>query len=146
MGVKKLYRSRTDKVLGGVCGGIADYFQVDPTLIRLLAVILFFAEGIGFLFYIIACMIIPERGEENFIDVEAEVEEEDNSSSTENKNGNKGEKSYNPQKLLGFILIGAGIFFILDKWFFFFAWHRAWPLILVVLGAYFIIKGVRNDG
>ena len=92
MGVKKLYRSRTDKVLGGVCGGIADYFQVDPTLIRLLAVILFFAEGIGFLFYIIAWMIIPERGEESFIDVEAEVEEEDNSSSTENKNGNKGEK------------------------------------------------------
>ncbi|MCH9030633.1 MAG: PspC domain-containing protein [candidate division Zixibacteria bacterium] len=57
---KRLYRSRTDKVIGGVCGGLADYFDVDPTLVRLLVVLLFLAGGIGVLAYLIAWIVIPK--------------------------------------------------------------------------------------
>ena len=57
---KKLYRSATDKKLGGVCGGIAEYFNIDPTLVRLGAVALSFAAGGGVLAYILAAIIIPE--------------------------------------------------------------------------------------
>ena len=57
---KRLYRSRTDKVIGGVCGGLADYFDVDPTLVRLLVVLLFLAGGIGILAYLIAWIVIPK--------------------------------------------------------------------------------------
>lgn len=57
---KKLYRSRTNKMLGGVCAGVAEYFNVDPTLIRLLWV-LFAFTGAGILVYIIAWIIIPEN-------------------------------------------------------------------------------------
>jgi phage shock protein PspC (stress-responsive transcriptional regulator) len=56
---KQLYRSRTDKILGGVCGGIAEYFHVDPVLIRVLWVILIFIMGTGILAYLVAWLIIP---------------------------------------------------------------------------------------
>jgi len=60
-GQKKLYRSRTNKVLGGVCAGIAEYMKVDPTIVRIIAVILALCSGVGFLAYIIAWIMIPEN-------------------------------------------------------------------------------------
>ena len=60
MGTKKLYRSKTNKILCGVCGGIGEYFNVDPTLIRLLFVI-FVCTGSGVLVYIIAAIVIPQE-------------------------------------------------------------------------------------
>lgn len=60
MGTKKLYRSRTNKMLCGVCGGVGEYFNVDPTLIRLLFVI-FGCTGSGVLAYIIAAIVIPQE-------------------------------------------------------------------------------------
>ena len=56
---KKLRKSKTDKKLCGVCGGIAEYFNIDPTLIRLAAVALTCAGGSGVLAYIVAAIIIP---------------------------------------------------------------------------------------
>lgn len=58
---KKLYRSTTDKKLGGVCGGIAEYFEIDSTLVRLLLVLCVWFAGAGLLAYIIAWAIMPER-------------------------------------------------------------------------------------
>lgn len=60
-GVKRLYRSGKDKVLGGVCGGIAEYLGVDPVLIRLIWAIAVFFYGTGVLLYIIAWIIIPRN-------------------------------------------------------------------------------------
>lgn len=57
--MKKLYRSRKDSKIAGVCGGIAEYFNVDPTIIRLLAVLTIFFGGGGIVAYIIAWIIIP---------------------------------------------------------------------------------------
>jgi phage shock protein PspC (stress-responsive transcriptional regulator) len=57
---KKLYRSRMDRRVCGVCGGIGEYFSIDPTLIRVLFVI-FGLTGSGILAYIIAAIIIPEQ-------------------------------------------------------------------------------------
>ena len=57
---KKLYRSRMDRKICGVCGGVGEYFAIDPTLIRLLFVI-FGLTGAGILAYIIAAIIIPEQ-------------------------------------------------------------------------------------
>ena len=60
MNGKRLYRSTQERMLCGVCGGIAEYFDVDPTLIRLGAVVLGFT-GSGIVAYIIAAIIIPYR-------------------------------------------------------------------------------------
>ena len=65
--MKKLYRSRKDSKIAGVCGGIAEYFSIDPTIIRLLAVITIFFGGGGIVSYLIAWLIIPlePSGEES---------------------------------------------------------------------------------
>jgi len=55
---KKLYRSNRDRMLCGVCGGIGDYLNVDPTLIRLVLAVLA-CSGTGFLAYLLAAVIIP---------------------------------------------------------------------------------------
>ena len=59
--IKRVYRSGKDRILGGVCGGIGDYFGVDPVIIRLFWILLTLAYGIGILFYIIAWFIIPRN-------------------------------------------------------------------------------------
>ncbi len=58
--MKKLYRSSNDRIFLGVCGGIGEYLNVDPTIIRLLAVILGFT-GSGIIAYLVAAIIMPER-------------------------------------------------------------------------------------
>jgi phage shock protein C len=58
---KRLYRSKRDRMLGGVCGGLGNFFTIDPVLIRLMWVVSFFAVGVGFLAYIIAWIIVPEE-------------------------------------------------------------------------------------
>ena len=58
---KKLYRSREDRWVGGVCGGLARYLDVDPIVIRLIALILVLCAGGGLLVYIIAWIVIPDE-------------------------------------------------------------------------------------
>ena len=58
---KRLYKSKTDKKLDGVCAGIAKYFNIDPTLIRLVWVIFALAAGGGVLAYIIAAIVMPRE-------------------------------------------------------------------------------------
>ncbi len=58
---KKLYLSDRDKKIAGVCGGIAEYFEVDPTLVRLLWVAFSLAYGSGLIMYIVCALVIPNR-------------------------------------------------------------------------------------
>lgn len=58
--MKRLYRSRSNRIICGVCGGIGEYLGVDPTVIRLLALLLGFT-GAGFVAYIVAAIIMPEE-------------------------------------------------------------------------------------
>lgn len=60
MEARKLYRSVTNKMLCGVCGGIGEYFNIDPTIIRLIWAILIFS-GPGIIAYIIAAVVIPQK-------------------------------------------------------------------------------------
>ena len=60
---KKLYKSSTDKKLCGVCGGIAEYFGIDPTILRLLWVLAVLCAGTGVLAYLIGALLIPDRTE-----------------------------------------------------------------------------------
>ncbi len=56
---KRLYRSKQEKMIAGVCGGMAEYFDVDPTIVRLLWVALTFVAGSGLFCYLIAMIVIP---------------------------------------------------------------------------------------
>ena len=57
---KRLYRSNRDIMVCGVCGGIAEYFDIDPTIVRLVAVLLVCGGGSGLLAYLVAALIIPK--------------------------------------------------------------------------------------
>lgn len=58
---KQLCRSRTNRKIAGVCGGLGEYMNLDPTVVRLIWVLLFFFAGVGILAYLIAALIIPEN-------------------------------------------------------------------------------------
>ena len=142
---KRLYRSRTDRILGGVCSGIAKYFDVDPTIIRLVTVALIFAGGSGILAYIIAWIIVPEEPEagteqENkTIDVTPEKKEEQEKRRSRN------------MELLAWVLIVIGIIWVaryaFSWWFPFVPWmgRIAFPVILIFLGALLIINLKRKS-
>ena len=57
--VRRLYRSRTDRKIAGICGCLANYFDIDPVIVRLAWVLLFFLGGSGIFLYIVAWIIIP---------------------------------------------------------------------------------------
>lgn len=66
---KKLYKSKTDEKIAGVCGGIAEYFGIDSTLIRIAWALLILCAGTGVLAYIVCAMVMPEKPVD-YIDVE----------------------------------------------------------------------------
>jgi phage shock protein C len=58
---RKLYRSRTDRKLAGVCGGLAEYFNLDPTLIRVLFIVLAVLGGSGIIIYLAMWILVPNQ-------------------------------------------------------------------------------------
>jgi len=150
---KRLYRSRDDKVLGGVCGGIAEYFNVDPILIRLFFILMFFAEGAGLLAYIIAWIIIPlqpsieaEGGTEDEGESEAEFSEADEAQFSDEKAPSSRSRGGLRQRYLGIFFVILGAFFLLDIWFPAIYFRPFWPLIFIFIGVFLLIRGVDFGG
>lgn len=81
---KKLYRSKTSRVLAGVCGGLGEYLQVDPVMLRLIWVLLTLVSGFfpGVIGYIIAVIIIPEEGVTKVYDQPTEPKDSETPSAT----------------------------------------------------------------
>ena len=73
--VKRVYRSKNERMLAGVCGGLGEYFNIDPTLVRILFIIFALIVGGGILLYIILWLLIPEEPEAVESAQEAPVEE-----------------------------------------------------------------------
>ncbi len=59
--IKKLYRSENDRMLAGVCGGIGEYLDIDPTVVRILWIVSAVFGGVGILVYILCAIVIPEK-------------------------------------------------------------------------------------
>ncbi len=132
---KRLYRSNNNKMLGGVCGGIAEYFDLDPVLVRLFFVITLFAGGTGLLAYIVAVIIIPERprNKVNDMDFQSQKDQKDETDVEETNNQKK-------QLVLGAILIFAGIAFLFRRYFYWFSFSYMWPVVLIIIGCFIIFR------
>ncbi|MBT7014888.1 MAG: PspC domain-containing protein [Anaerolineae bacterium] len=61
MNNKTLYRTEKDKMIGGVCGGLGEYFEIDPALVRLLFALIFFGYGAGLMVYVLLWIIMPSE-------------------------------------------------------------------------------------
>ena len=122
----KIYRSRTNSMIAGVCGGLGEYLGVDPTILRVTAVLLIFAKGIGLLAYLVGWVIIPRRPE-----MEAEV-----------VTPQRSERSH---LLPGLALIVAGLIFLLSNLIPWFDLSYLWPVILIVLGVALLLKARKGE-
>lgn len=136
---KKLYRSKKDSIIAGVCGGIAEYFEIDPTLVRLLTVLVVFLGGAGGIAYIIAWIIIPQNPEQV---IESEdVEKEEGGADIFQPESNRDDKRH---IWGGVILIALGLFFLAKSLFPQFILVSFWPLILVVVGFMLIMQSLSR--
>ncbi len=134
---KRLYRSRVTRTIGGVCGGIAEYFNLEPTLVRITFVILAFLNGIGVIAYLAGLLIVPENPQRTPV---KPVRSSGNSDSS---------------VTWGIILMVIGIFFIfkeLDFWHFrwFFFWPRFYPMdlflptLIIFIGLFYLLIAFRE--
>ncbi|HWQ88455.1 MAG TPA: PspC domain-containing protein [Desulfitobacteriaceae bacterium] len=143
---ERLYRSGRDKMIGGVCGGLAEYFQIDVTLIRLIAVIALFIGGAGFFAYLVAWIIIPlnpEHQEAYSGSANPRDKIEEVISDVIKPDTSEDERSRRT-KIGGLILIILGFLFMLDTWFPYFNIGRMWPLILIFIGLAILLRGGRK--
>ena len=144
---KKLYRSCNDRVLGGVAGGIGEYFQVDPTLIRLVIAFSFFA-GFGIPAYLLSWIIIPlDPSCEKVTTGAEEIKAHADRVAEDIKNATK-EDAYEAKSTtharmgrrndlrfwFGLIIIFFAASLLMENLFGFGLWHNFWPIILVALG------------
>jgi len=137
---KKLYLSKTDQKLAGVCGGIAEYFDIDSTLVRLIWILLTFAGGSGLAIYIVAAIILQEKPANYPASVQGDrVVDADYNDGAEKSSSNKKD---NDRLIIGGGLIALG-FYIFSRNFYFFRWLNLrflGPIILILLGFYFLFK------
>ncbi len=155
-------------MIGGVCGGLAKYFDIDPTIVRVLFVVSIFIGGGGILAYIILWIVVPEEpivpfsGEyksttddstdssdsgsedQQTRSFSSEINEKVNQATNEiNKIVNEARR--NKKVFGGTILILVGILFLLDNFLPGFEFGDYWPLILIVIGAALIIKATKKS-
>lgn len=143
---KKLYRNNEDSIIAGVCGGLADYFEIDVTLVRVIFVLLLIGGGSGFLIYLVLWLITPVKGEEE-IDFKEEAGELLEKTAKKTKTMAKEIKKEikvskrHPGSIFGLILMSLGILILIEKIVpVYINWEYVWPIILVAFGAYLVFK------
>ena len=137
--IKKLYRSQTDRMIWGVCGGLGKYFNADPTLFRALFVLLMLFNGVGIFLYVFLAIIIPVeplkgavKEEKSETGIAAEAAREKNSEGMGKRN------------MLGLFIVLLGLVLLLGQFFPYYLRWLTWELIGAVMiigaGVYLIFK------
>ncbi len=148
----KLVRSSTDRMVSGVCGGLAAYLGLEAIWVRLFFVLISLANGVGLLVYVILWIIMPEVGREEATPgqtIESNVQEVATKAQEFAHNvGQAVQSGPNRQAgiLVGAALIVLGVVFLLDT-FHILAWFRfgqLWPLILILGGLALLVNRVRG--
>jgi phage shock protein C len=158
---KKLQRNEQDKMLAGVCSGLADYFDVDVTWIRIAFVVATLAGFSGLLAYIILWIAVPPRpyipgqpypGSSRYT-AEYRVRPENTESATYSSSNLTGEplarpvKSGNGRMIAGLLLVAFGAYFLLDEFNvipYWFDFEKLWPLIFIIPGLLIISKNGKS--
>lgn len=123
---KRMYKSRRDRMIDGICGGIAEYFDIDPTIVRGLFILLILFGGTGILLYIGGMIIMPVNPYHLAMIQSGDIPPTKNT----------------PKRTWGVIFIIIGLLFLLRNfgWFaFHHIWHISWGLVLPIL---FILLGM----
>lgn len=138
---KRLYRSTKEKMIGGVCGGMAEYFEIDPVLIRILFVVATFVGGSGILAYIICWIIIPERP---FVSEAVPPPAPGSQPISPQPQPVPASNGHRGNAIAGIVLIVIGGLFLADNFLPHFHFADFWPIILIVLGAGILSKSTKR--
>ena len=129
---RKLYRSPDDKVIAGVCGGIAEYFGVDPVFVRLIAVLLLIVgNGAALIAYLVMAVIVPERPAARSDDEGARFASVSAHAAVDHRTS---EVARRAALIGGFVLIGVGLLFLAARILPGIAWWSVWPVIVIIVG------------
>jgi phage shock protein PspC (stress-responsive transcriptional regulator) len=150
----KLYRSRTDSMIGGVCGGLGQYLGIDPIIVRLFFVLLALGDGVGVLIYLVLWLIVPRQGqaeaatmEENIRAGAGEIAERARALGDDLR---EAARSPNPQAglIIGVALIVLGVVFLLQNlhiaWLRWLDFDLFWPGLLIVAGLTLLLRRVKG--
>ena len=145
MSQARLMRSESDKVVAGVCGGVASYLDVDSVFVRLAFLLLFLASGVGLILYIILMIIMPL---ETKLDIDSkQVFQENIDEYSEDLSANIDRVKRHPQgkSIAAGLLIIMGLFLLFSNlgllnWL---SGGTFWALLLIGLGIYFVVKRNR---
>ena len=123
---KKLERDTQHKVIGGVCAGLANYFGLDVSLVRVLFALMFLFASAGFWLYLILWAVMPAAGR-----IQTDDAGQNAADITETNKANMGNKG---SLVAGLILIGVGLFGLLHRFLPEFNWQTIWPIALILIG------------
>jgi phage shock protein C len=146
---KKLFRSKTDRVIFGVCGGLGEYFEVDSLILRILFILLTFTGGSGIIIYLILAVIIPDsegqkvRGKEVKEAISNAQEKTQELAEDINENWFKSVKN-----IVGLIIVFIGLNILFKQvfdfsLFSFINWGSFWALIIVLIGVKIIFSNKK---
>ncbi len=126
---RRLERSKKDRVIAGVCGGLGEYFGVDAVLIRIVALVLIFAGGAGLLLYAIGWIAMPEAADES-----------DDAEASTPSTAARAESTSRPV-VLGLVFVALGAFFLIDEiWADALSWQYIWPVALIAVGVVVLLR------
>lgn len=149
----RLYRSRTDQMIGGVCGGLAEYLKIDSTLVRLFFVLLGLGTGVGVAVYLILWIIIPYEGEGEAGTAETRRAGADEMAERMRTLGSDVQRAFqqpNPKAglIVGVALIILGVVFLVDAlnlpWLRWVRFDVFWPMLLILAGGVLVWRRLRD--
>lgn len=144
--IKRLYRSRTNRIIFGVCGGLGEYFGIDPIIFRLIFVVLTFGGGAGILLYIVMAFLVPKepsgKADSELYSTGADFKERAQGLVSELK---EHQNWQNRRNRIGLIIIILGALLLLDQLFprHFFNWGIFWAALIIALGI-LILRGKKR--
>lgn len=144
---KKLYRSKSDKMIFGVCGGLGDYFNIDPVILRIIFVVLAVWGGSGILIYLILAIVVPEKPSGKKVknkNTEEVIEENVEKLAKEVEDVAK-KHSKSTDFIFGITLLLIGLSLLINNFFPFFEFRKFWPVILIVLALVILSRGTKES-
>lgn len=139
---RRLYRSRKHRMLGGVAGGIAEYFDIDPVIVRALFIITTFGWGVSIIIYIILWIIIPS---EELIFGEVPVVDESRIGGAPDELSERKEcRRGNMRMLFGAMLIVFGLVMLIGNIIPGLSFHNLWPIALIAFGIFILYRTYNN--
>lgn len=135
---KQLFRSRNTKIIGGVAGGVADYFDIDPVLVRAIFIIAIFGAGVSILVYIVLWIIVPVEPigatENSFVNTDASQPDFTTVPDVPEV------KRQRRHIFWGWVLIVIGLLWIVDNFIPDFELYKFWPVVLIAVGVLLLFR------